>query len=307
MPRWCHAPGFHANKFVSFITTSFLKLSILEPSDMLPSNRRQFIKSAGTLGMGALFCCGCKSAPITKRPQLMLMPEGQELTLGAQAFQETVTNEPLSKDTRLSDLVNRVGQRIASVADRSDYQWDFRLISSESQNAFCLPGGKVAVYEGILPVCEDEAGLAVVMSHEIAHALARHGGERMSQNMAIDGAKIVAEKLAGTYAPSKKELLMQAYGVGSKYGVLLPYSRRQESEADLIGLNLMARAGYDPVVAPSFWNRFASMKGAGNAPVEFMSTHPSDSRRAEDLQKLMAEASVVYQTTPSKVGRGEQI
>jgi predicted Zn-dependent protease len=235
------------------------------------------------------------------------MPEGQELALGEQAFQETITNEPLSKDTRLSDLVNRVGQRIANVADRSNYQWDFRLISSENQNAFCLPGGKVAVYEGILSVCEDEAGLAVVMSHEIAHALARHGGERMSQNMAVDGAKMVAEKIAGTYAPTKKELLMQAYGVGSKYGVLLPYSRRQESEADHIGLNLMARAGYDPIVAPSFWHRFGTIKGEGQAPAEFMSTHPSDSRRAADLQKLMAEASVIYQTAPSQVGRGEPI
>ncbi len=171
--------------------------------------------------------------------------------------------------------MKRVGKRIAAVANRKDYQWDFRLIESETQNAFCLPGGKVAIYQGILPVCEDEAGLAVVMSHEIAHALARHGGERMSQNMASDGAKVLIDKVAGKYVPEKKELLMQAYGVGSKYAVLLPYSRKHESEADQIGLRLMAKAGYDPTVAPEFWTRFGSMKEGDSMP-EFLSTHPSD-------------------------------
>jgi predicted Zn-dependent protease len=273
---------------------------------MIQSDRRQFIKNTSSLALGTILYCGCKMAPITGRPQLMLMPEGQELSLGGQAFQETLSTEPISQDTRLSSLVNRVGQRIASVADRKDYQWEFRLISSPTQNAFCLPGGKVAIYEGILPVCEDEAGLAVVMSHEIAHALARHGGERMSQNMAVDGAKMVAEKLVGTYAPTKKELMMQAYGVGSKYGILLPYSRRQESEADEIGLNLMSQAGYDPGAAPGFWQRFASLKEGGQTP-EFMSTHPADSRRAADLQKPLPDAQSLYHNAPQKTGRGEVV
>ncbi len=243
---------------------------------------------------------------MTRRPQLILLPEGQEIALGEQAFQETISSEPLSQDTRLSNLVNRVGQRIASVAQRNDYQWEFHLIASPNQNAFCLPGGKVAVYEGILPVCQDEAGLAVVMSHEVAHALARHGGERMSQNMAVDGAKMLAEKIAGTYAPNKKELLMQAYGVGSKYGVLLPYSRKQESEADEIGLNLMAKAGYDPLVAPDFWTRFGSLKNGEQTP-EFLSTHPSDSRRAERLRELMTDAYAEYRSAGTKIGRGESV
>jgi len=234
----------------------------------------------------------------------MLLPEGQELALGSEAYRETIASEPASQDTRLSQLVNRVGKRIASVSERNDYQWEFRLIASPTQNAFCLPGGKVAIYEGMLPVCQDEAGLAVVMSHEIAHALARHGGERMSQTMAVDGVKMVAEKLIGTYAADRKEILMKAYGVGSKYGVLLPYSRRQESEADHIGLNLMAKAGYDPVVAPDFWTRFGNLK-TGNQQPEFLSTHPADERRAADLLELMPESKTIYASAKQKFGRGE--
>ncbi len=281
-------------------------MSEVTQSNLTQLNRRIVLRQFGFLGIGFCVCGGCRTAPVTGRPQLLIVPEGQEISLGSQAYQETISKEPASQNTRLSKMVNRVGQRIAEVAGRNDYQWDFRLISSEEQNAFCLPGGKVAIYEGILPVCEDEAGLAVVMSHEIAHALARHGGERMSQNMVVDKAKVFAEKLAGNYAPTKKDLLMQAYGVGTKYGVLLPYSRRQESEADHIGLTLMAKAGYDPNVAPSFWTRFGNLKQGGQTP-EFMSTHPSDDRRAEDLLKLMDEANSIYSTAATKLGRGEPV
>ena len=248
---------------------------------------------------------GCRTTPVTGRRQLILVPETQEMALGVQAFQETVQNEPPSQNARLVSMVNRVGQRIAGVAGRDDFQWEFHLISSGEQNAFCLPGGKVAIYEGILPICVDEAGLAVVMSHEIAHALARHGGERMSQTMVVDGAKRVASTLAGKYIPDKQALLMQAYGVGTKYGVLLPYNRRQESEADEIGLTLMAHAGYDPTVAPAFWNRFGQLKEASTA--EFLSTHPSDQRRSADLLRKMDAAVEIYSTAPDKLGRGEAI
>ena len=266
-------------------------------------DRRTVLKAIGATGISACLC-GCRTAPVTQRRQLMLMPEGQELALGSEAYQETIASEPASQNTRLSQMVSRVGQRIAAVSDRNDYQWEFRLIGSPTQNAFCLPGGKVAIYEGILPVCQDEAGLAVVMSHEIAHALARHGGERMSQTMAVDGVKMVAEKLIGTYAADKKEILMKAYGVGSQYGVLLPYSRRQESEADHIGLNLMAQAGYDPVVAPDFWTRFGNLKTGEQQP-EFLSTHPADERRAADLLELMDESKTIYAGAKQKFGRGE--
>ncbi len=272
-------------------------------------NRRQWIFKASALSVGAVSSCaclgGCRSTPVTGRRQLILVPESREMALGVQAFQETVQNETPSQNARLVSMVKRVGQRIAGVAGRDDFQWEFHLIASDQQNAFCLPGGKVAIYEGILPVCVDEAGLAVVMSHEIAHALARHGGERMSQTMVVDGAKRVASQLAGKYIPDKQALLMQAYGVGTKYGVLLPYNRRQESEADEIGLTLMAHAGYDPTVAPAFWNRFGETKGAATA--EFLSTHPSDQRRSADLLAKMDAAVQIYQGVPNKVGRGEEI
>ncbi len=272
-------------------------------------NRRQWLFSASALSAGAVSTCtcfgGCRSTPITGRRQLILVPESREMALGVQAFEKTVQSETASSNGRLVSMVKRVGHRIAGVAGRDDFQWDFHLIGSDQQNAFCLPGGKVAVYEGILPICVDEAGLAVVMSHEIAHALARHGGERMSQTMVIDGAKRVASQLAGKYIPDKQALLMQAYGVGAKYGVLLPYNRRQESEADEIGLTLMAQAGYDPTVAPAFWNRFGELKGADTA--EFLSTHPSDRRRSADLLAKMDAAMGVYQAAPDKLGRGERI
>ena len=237
----------------------------------------------------------------------MLMPEGKEVSLGLQAYQETISSETPSANSTWSNQVRQIGDRIAAVSGRTDFEWEFNLIASETMNAFCLPGGKVAVYEGILPICQDEGGLAVVMSHEIAHALARHGGERMSQNMAIGGAKMVIEKMAGAYVPEKKELLMQAYGVGTQYGVLLPYSRRQESEADHIGLKLMAQAGYDPTVAPAFWNRFGDVKSEGGQQAEFLSTHPSDDRRAADLLKLMDEAMAIYQQSEVKYGSGASL
>lgn len=257
----------------------------------------------GCLGLGA---CGCRSTPITGRRQLMLVPESQELSLGLQAYQETLQQQTSSSNGALVEMVRRVGQRIAAVSQRDDFQWEFNLIADPQQNAFCLPGGKVAIYEGILPVCQDEAGLAVVMSHEIAHALARHGGERMSHNMVVDGAKVLIDKVAGKYVPAKKDLLMEAYGVGSKYAVLLPYNRRQESEADHIGLKLMAQAGYDPTVAPGFWTRFGEMKGGGQS-AEFLSTHPSDQRRSLDLQALMPEASAIYRSSTVKYGNGQRL
>ena len=258
---------------------------------------------SGCLGIGA---CGCRATPITNRRQLMLVPEGQEISLGLQAYQETIAAENISTDSVTVEMVKRVGQRIAAVSQRDDFQWEFNLIADPQQNAFCLPGGKVAIYEGILPVCQDEAGLAVVMSHDIADALARHGGERMSHNMAVDGAKLLVDKVAGKYIPAKKDLLMQAYGVGSKYGVLLPYSRRQESEADHIGLKLMAQAGYDPSSAPGFWTRFGEIKGGGQS-AEFLSTHPSDQRRSSDLQALLPEASSIYRSSPVKYGSGQAL
>lgn len=278
----------------------------------MPSvSRRGFLRqtlSAGittALPLGALWTCGCKTAPETGRKQLLLVPESQEITLGAQAFDKVSTDAEVSSNAEMSAVVRRVGERIAEHSGRTDFDWEFKLFASAEQNAFCLPGGKVAIYEGILPVCQNEAGLAVVMSHEVAHALARHGGERMSQTMAVDGVKNFGNLLAKKYVPGRDELLMQAYGVGSQYLVILPYNRKQESEADHIGVMLMSKAGYDPAEAPRFWSRFAALKGEDQT-IEFMSTHPADQRRADDLMKLMAQASDHYSNS-ARLGLGQNL
>lgn len=235
---------------------------------------------------------------------MLLLPETQEVSLGLTSYQEIVAKEPASTNQAYIDMVERVGRRIAAVADKPEYQWEFRVISSDVQNAFCLPGGKVAVYEGILPVCENEAGLAVVMSHEVAHALARHGGERMSQSLAVDGMKQAVSYATQKQDETRREILLKAYGVASEFGVILPYSRKHESEADHIGLMLMAKAGYDPSEAPRFWQRFA-MAQDGNKPLEFLSTHPSDARRSSNLETLLPEAMKLYVTAPTRHGLGE--
>ncbi|MEM7457729.1 MAG: M48 family metallopeptidase [Planctomycetota bacterium] len=268
-------------------------------------SRRRFAGVAGAFMLG-IGCCGCHSAPVTGRRQLMLLPEGHEVQLGASAFQETLAEQRLSSNHALAEVVQRVGERIAAVSGRNDFQWEFKLVESEVQNAFCLPGGKVAVYEGILPVCADEAGVAVVMSHEIAHALARHGGERMSQQLGVNGARMALERIAAAKFPSRSEALLQAYGVATEYGLILPYSRKQESEADHIGLMLMSRAGYDPTSAPDFWVRFGQVKGDA-AQAEWHSTHPTDARRSSDLQQLMNEALPIYEAARQQHGRGETL
>jgi predicted Zn-dependent protease len=251
-----------------------------------------------------LLAAGCRSAPVTGRRQMLLLPEAQELSMGLTSYQDVVAKEPASQNAQYVAMVERVGERIAAVADKPDYAWEFRVIASDVQNAFCLPGGKVAIYEGIMPICENEAGLAVVMSHEVAHALARHGGERMSQSLAVDGVKQAVSYATQTQDETRREILLKAYGVASEYGVILPYSRKHESEADHIGLMLMAQAGYDPSEAPRFWQRFATAQ-QGQKPMEFLSTHPSDARRASDLEALLPEAMKLYVTAPRRHGLGE--
>jgi predicted Zn-dependent protease len=249
---------------------------------------------------------GCRTAPITGRRQLLVISEPTELQMGLTAYQEVQRTERPSSNTQAAAMVQRVGQRIAAVSGRPDYQWEFKLFASPEQNAFCLPGGKVAVYEGILPICQNEAGLAVVMSHEVAHALARHGGERMSQRYVIDGTQSLGSYVIEGRWPEQHAAIMKAYGLGTQYGIVLPYSRSHESEADHIGLLLMARAGYDPSEAPRFWTRFGQSH-AGSQPAEFLSTHPNDEHRAEALIKLMPEANQLYQAAVTRFGLGEPI
>jgi metalloendopeptidase OMA1, mitochondrial len=274
------------------------------------SARRFQLAVIFSLLCACLIAWGCQTTPISGRRKLLLVPETQELTLGEDAYQDILSKEPKSKNEQYVEIVNRVGKRIAAVSGRDDFKWEFNVIASDQQNAFCLPGGKVAVHEGIIPVCQSEAGLAVVMSHEIAHALARHGGERMShQKVKNVGGQVV--DAAGRWFmkegyDDKQEIVLTAYGVVSEYGAILPYSRKHETEADLIGIKLMAEAGYDPSEAPRFWERFSAAK-SGDTPMEFLSTHPSDARRAGELRASLPEALKVYNKAENQFGLGDRL
>lgn len=249
---------------------------------------------------------GCRTAPVTNRRQLIMTSEEKENAIGLTAYQEVLKKEPPSQNERDLEIVRRVGNRIAAVANCPDFKWEFNVIDSETQNAFCLPGGKVAVYTGILKVCESEAGLAVVMSHEVAHAIARHGGERMAHQTVQNLGKSAVGYVMQNQEEQKQKIVLTAYGAVSEYGAILPYSREHELEADHIGIMLMAKAGYDPSEAPVFWERFSAVKG-GDAPMEFLSTHPSDARRSAALRELLPEAVRYYQESAEKYGLGEKI
>ncbi|MCC6670692.1 MAG: M48 family metallopeptidase [Planctomycetes bacterium] len=206
--------------------------------------------------------------------------------LGAQAYQEETGKYKVLRGTKEAQMIERVGQRIAKASGR-DYQWEFKLLDAPNVvNAFCLPGGKIAFYTGILPICANEDGVAIVMGHEVAHATSGHGAERMSQGLA---AEIVLAGVSvgldlGKMSTEKKETVLGALGVGASVGVMLPFSREHESEADEIGLRFAIRAGYDPNAAPLLWERMAKM---GDGGPEFLSTHPDPARRAERLRELI--------------------
>ncbi|MFA5138588.1 MAG: M48 family metallopeptidase [Elusimicrobiota bacterium] len=248
--------------------------------------------------LAALLLSACASVPYTGRRQMNLMSSGEENQLGEDAYKELLQKAKISTDREKLDLIRRVGRRVASAADRPDFRWEFTLIEDDKQiNAFCLPGGKVAFYTGILPVTQDEDGVAVVMSHEVAHALARHGAERMSQGkLAEFGGQALSVLLAGKSIPAK-EVIGEAYGLGVGVGVMLPFSRSHESEADKIGLILMAKAGYDPEQSIAFWRRMeeaAEGKGADNPLARFLSTHPSGTRRIDQIREWLPEIKSQY-------------
>jgi len=228
---------------------------------------------------------------------------GEEAQLGLTSFDQVKKETPISRDPAANAMVQRVGQRLAAVAskDLPNAQWEFVVFDSPEANAFCLPGGKVGVYKGILPIAKDEAGLATVLGHEIAHAAAHHGAERMSEQMVMQtGGQLVSGLTSSD--PRMQAIASTAYGVGGQLGRTLPHSRKQELEADHIGLIYMAKAGYNPQEAVNFWQRFASynqQKGGGNT-LTFLSTHPVDSVRIAALQKEMQEAMSSY--SPGAVG-----
>ncbi len=255
--------------------------------------------------VSGLVAFGCRSTPVSNRKQLVLIPEQHEVQLGMQAYEEILAEEKISTNQHYIEMVNRVGKRIAEASGHDEYLWEFRVIDSPTANAFALPGGKVAIYEGILPICENEAGLAVVMSHEVAHAIARHGGERMTQQGAVTAAGKMVDFYSKDREKKEQERIRALFGAASQYGYILPYSRKHESEADEIGLILMSRAGYDPREAPRFWKRFSELNA--EKPPEFMSTHPSDERRAADLEAMLPEALAEYEQAPEQFALGKPI
>jgi predicted Zn-dependent protease len=248
---------------------------------------------------GGLFFISCTTAPVTGRRQLSLVDAGQETQLGISEFDKLKESTPISKDPAANALVQKVGRRIAAAADKDlpNAQWEFVVFESKEANAFCLPGGKVGVYTGILPITKDEAGLATVLGHEVAHAAAHHGAERMSDQMAAQlGGQALGVGLS-TADPRVQSLVSLAYPTVAQVGVLLPFSRKQESEADHIGLIYMARAGYDPHAAVEFWERFAEYNksnGAGGGGLAFLQTHPLDEQRIKQIQGWLPEAMAEY-------------
>ncbi len=233
------------------------------------------------------------------------MTEHQELSWGAKVFEELVSREKASQNLPLVQLLSRVGNRIAEQANRSDFDWEFELVDSETRTAVCLPGGKVVVSEGILPLCENEAGLAVVLSHEVAHILARHGGERLSKGVLVNNAKDSWRSVTRADPNQKTERVMMAYGVVSEDSTPLPYSLSQELEADQIGVRLMANAGYNPNVATEFWKRLRQAGTEGTN--EFLTVHTSNERREMSLMAAMGEAQQYYADCELKLGRGQAI
>jgi predicted Zn-dependent protease len=237
----------------------------------------------------------CATVPETGRTQLLLVTPQQQLQLGLAEFEKIKASMPISKDPALNAMVQRVGRRIAAVAPLPDAQWEFVVFESNEPNAFCLPGGKVGVYTGIVPITQNEAGMAAVIGHEVAHAVARHGGERLSEALLLQlGGAALSEAMKSS--PQRtRDLVLAAYGIGGTLGIALPHSRRQELEADHLGLLYMARAGYDPREAVEFWKRFAEHnRRHGGAGIEFLSTHPVDATRIAQLQQLLPQALEEY-------------
>lgn len=224
----------------------------------------------------------------------MLVSADEEKKLGAQAYRETLSKAHVDRRAEVVNPIEEVGRRLKQAVDRPDYAWQFTVIDDPKQvNAFALPGGKVAVYTGLLPVAQSTSGLAVVLGHEIAHVVARHGAERMSQGLVAEvGGSALSALLGGGPTAS---MVMAAYGLGAQVGVLLPFSRTQESEADHIGLILMAKAGYDPRAAIAFWKRMEKGSGGGR-PLEFLSTHPSHGTREQQIEAWLPEALRYYGT-----------
>jgi len=252
--------------------------------------------------IGGIFSCA--KVPVTGRSQLSLVSSEELIAMSFQNYAEVLSESKLSQNQDQFLMIKRVGERIKTAVEKymSDkgmgdqlkgFEWEFNLIQNDTTvNAWAMPGGKVAFYTGILPICKDESGVAVVMGHEVAHAIANHGRERMSQGLLANLGLSTLSMAMGENPTLTKEIFMQSVGIGTQIG-MLKFSRNHESEADHIGLIFMAMAGYDPHFAPEFWQRMT--QGTGGQPPEFLSTHPSHERRISDLNAWMPEAMGYYE------------
>lgn len=245
----------------------------------------------------------CSIVPITGRRQVNLIPESEMIAMGFSNYSDFMKETPLSGDRNRTLMVKEVGQNISTAmtdylndkglsSNTAGYQWEFNLFGSDVPNAWAMPGGKVAIYEGILPFTRDANGLAVVIGHEIAHIVARHGNERMSQQLLVQLGGIAINEAVSEKPEETRNIFLTVYGVGAQLGAILPYSREHEKEADRLGLIFMAMAGYDPSGAIDFWERMTA-SGGSQVP-EFLSTHPSDATRMADLRKYLPEAMKYY-------------
>ncbi|WP_461135454.1 M48 family metallopeptidase [Spirosoma lituiforme] len=255
----------------------------------------------------------CEKVPLTGRKQLILVPNNDMLSMSFTQYKAFLdTSRVVSTSNSDAEMVSRVGDRIRRAVESymnsngyskrlEGFKWEYHLVQSNQVNAWCMPGGKIVVYSGILPYTQNEAGLATVLGHEVSHAIAEHGNERMSEGLVANGLLQAGQVATGigtsNKSPQMQAIFQQAFGVvgplAYQYGVGLPHSRKQESEADHLGLIFMSMAGYNPKEAISFWTRMAKA-GGGKAPAEFLSDHPSDARRIADLQKLLPEAEKYY-------------
>ncbi len=251
-----------------------------------------------------MFLCSCRTVPITGRSQLSLIPSNTILSMSLTSYDDFLSKHKVIANTPQAEMVRRVGTRISRAVEKyfadhgmsdrlKDYKWEFRLVDDKQANAWCMPGGKVVVYSGILPITRDDTGLAVVLGHEIAHAVANHGEERMSEGLLAQMGGMALSAALAQKPRETQDLFMAAFGLGAQVGVLLPYSRLQESEADHLGLIFMAMAGYDPRKAVDFWKRMTASQHGAALPV-FLSDHPADETRIRNIEKLIPEAMTYY-------------
>ncbi|MCH2198709.1 MAG: M48 family metallopeptidase [Flavobacteriales bacterium] len=264
------------------------------------------MKTLRVLSLLALvgYLMSCAKVPISGRKQVNLLPESQMIGMSLEAYNDFLTqSNVLPPSDRQAQKVSKVGQKISAAVEQymnenhlqkriEGFQWEFQTIDDPTVNAWCMPGGKIAFYTGILPVCEDEAGIAVVMGHEIAHAIARHGNERMSQQLIVQAGGLTLAVLLSEKPQMAQDLFLMSYGIGSTLGSL-KFSRQHESESDMLGLVFMAMAGYNPDEAPAFWQRMSEQSGGQAAP-EFLSTHPSHDTRIAELNAFIPEAMQYY-------------